>query len=85
MYFFISKNLTVEQWLKIIDVCKNEGIRVAELEYRIIKSKILKHSCEICKRIKTKARLVDNYGMKSLIKKRFWKIQKKEMILIIME
>ncbi|ALX70864.1 hypothetical protein STURO_v1c05980 [Spiroplasma turonicum] len=27
----MSKNLTVEQWLKIINIYKNEGIRIAEL------------------------------------------------------
>ncbi|AKU79843.1 hypothetical protein [Spiroplasma turonicum] len=66
----MSKNLTVEQWLKIINIYKNEGIRIAELEYRIIKSKVLKHSCEIRKRTKRKAKLVNIYGMTSLTRKK---------------
>ncbi|AOG60422.1 transposase [Spiroplasma helicoides] len=68
--FFMSKNLTVEEWMKIIQIYKKQGIQIAEQEYRIIKAKQIKFSQFIKKRIKQKTYLVDNYGMKSLNRKK---------------
>ncbi|QGS51439.1 hypothetical protein [Spiroplasma tabanidicola] len=66
----MSKNLTIEQWAEIIGIYKTKGIKIAEQEYRKFKLKEIKFSQNLQKRIKQKAYLLDNYGMKSLKRKK---------------
>lgn len=51
-------------------IYKNQGIRVVELWYRIKKNKVIRLIGEIQKRFSIKSKLLDNYGIKILIRKK---------------
>ncbi|AKX34653.1 hypothetical protein SLITO_v1c10420 [Spiroplasma litorale] len=79
----MSKNLTIEQWVRIINVFKTEEILKAVTNYKKLKGKFIKYSYDTQKMIRIKANLLNNYGMKSLLRKSESDRPKNEMTLIL--
>ncbi|QEH61374.1 hypothetical protein SCHIN_v1c01760 [Spiroplasma chinense] len=63
----MSKNLTINQWIFIIGIYKEDGLMKAVNEYKQLTGKTTKN-CYIQRVIKSKVYLVDNKGMNALIR-----------------
>ncbi|WP_198514020.1 DDE-type integrase/transposase/recombinase [Williamsoniiplasma luminosum] len=67
--FFMSKQLTTSEWVEIVEIYNKKGIDLAVTEYLKTRDKNL-HLKDARKRIRKKAKLLDNLGMQEYKKKK---------------